>query len=294
MRSLAIGLLALAALAGCSRAGGPSVAAGSSPAPAAPASDKSGAAGPMAPALPQLAYTYQAQVEAASSAIPDLLARHEAACLRAGPALCQVTGAERASERDGAHAELKLRAQPAWLQVFRDGLANDVRPLGGRLVSTTTASEDLTRQMVDTDAALRAKTALADRLQQLLATRDGKLSDLLDVEKALAETQGEIDAARSELAVMRGRVATSELTLTYASRPSFASVWRPVGDAAQGSVGLFAQAVALLIVVVAALLPFALAAAATAFLWRAWRRRRPSPPAKRGGPQATVLGGPPA
>ena len=81
-------------------------------------------------------------------------------------------------------------------------------------------SEDLTRQIVDTEAAVRARTALRDRLQAILATRPGKLSDLLEVEKELARVQGELDATQSELAVMRTRVVTSLLTITYSSGAS--------------------------------------------------------------------------
>lgn len=213
MRFIAILSLAAAlAAAACSRPASPSSAGVAAPqaleakAAAAPPRDVGEAPVPAALALPQLAYSYSAQVQASAEAMPALAARHESACRRAGPAVCQVVGAERATDRDGAHAELKLRAQPAWLQTFRDGLADDVRGFGARLVSTSTTTEDLTRNIVDTDAALRAKTTLADRLQKLLAERQGKLSDLLDVEKALAETQGEIDTARSELAAMRARV----------------------------------------------------------------------------------------
>ena len=268
-------------LIGCSK---PATAPTSALAPPPPAPEAVAAPGasaeapaPTAPVLPQLAYTYEAQVLASADAMPALVSRHEAACRRAGAAVCQVVGAERATDRDGAHAQLKLRAQPAWLQAFRDGLAGDVLALGGKVVSTSTSSEDLSRSLVDTDAALRAKTTLADRLQKLLAERGGKLSDLLDVEKALAETQGEIDTARSELAAMRARVATSDLTLSYTSRPAVAGVWRPVADALQASAGVFGQAVAFLIMAAAALLPFAIVAVAAALLLRAWRRRGRAP-----------------
>lgn len=279
MRILSLGLLALsaAAVVGCSRPPSTRATALSDSAPRTQAAGatpgaKDASPVPLGPTLPQLAYSYQAQVQASADAIPGLLARQEAACQRVGAAVCQVIGAERATEQDDAHAELKLRAQPAWLRTFRDGLAADVRPFGGKVTSTSTTSEDLTRDIVDTDAALRAKSVLAERLQQLLATHQGKLSDLLDVEKALAQTQGEIDAARSELAVMHARVDTSDLTLTYTSRLAFTGAWRPVGEAARGAVAVFAQAVAAMIVLIAALAPFAILGAAGVVLWR-WLRR---------------------
>ena len=107
----------------------------------------------------------------------------------------------------------------------RPGLAAALpRRLGGRsergrqqVVNSGVTSEDLSRQIVDTDAQLRAKTTLRDRLQGLLATHPGKVGDLLAVERELARVQGDIDSAQSELADMRGRVAMSDVTLNYGS-----------------------------------------------------------------------------
>lgn len=263
-------------LTGCSKPASSGSAASPEPVARAVAPPAAGAmkVAPIGPAVPQLAYSYHADVSAPAAVMPSLLARHEAACRQAGAPRCQIIGAERSSDADGAHAELKLRADPMWLQAFRDNLANDVKPAGGKLVGTTTSSEDLTSQIVDTDAALRAKTTLAERLQAMLASREGKLSDLLDVENALAETQGEIDAARSELAVMRNRVATSDLTLSYTSRPAMAGAWRPVGDALNGAAGVFAQGLAAVIFLVAGLLPFAVVASVVVLVWRMRPRRR--------------------
>ena len=75
----------------------------------------------------------------------------------------------------------------------------------------------VTRVIVDTEATLRAKRALRDRLQQLLATRPGSLADLLGVERELARVQGEIDSSEPNLASTRTRVAMSAVTIEYAS-----------------------------------------------------------------------------
>ena len=81
---------------------------------------------------------------------------------------------------------------------------------------------------------------------------------------------------------MRGRVATSDLTLTYTSRAALAGAWKPVGEAVQGAAGVFAQVVAVLITLIAALLPLALLGALGTFLWRtlAARRRRAKAPTR--------------
>ena len=208
-------------------------------------------------AMPQLAYSYSAEIEASADAVPGLVARHESGCRAAGAAVCQITAMSVASE-GGVRAHIGLRAQPEWLQGFRGRLAADAQAAGGRVLKSNAVSEDLSRQLVDTEAALRAKTLLAQRLENLLANRQGKLGDLLEVEKQLSVTQGEIDAARSELAMMRARVATSEMTLDYSAPASVGAVWAPVSQATRGATGVFAGGVGTLISVAAALGPFAI------------------------------------
>ena len=257
------------------------------PAPApAPAMAKMAAAGaeakpasapvPVSVSIPQLAYSYDAQVEAPASAVPSLLARHEAACRLAGPATCQVIASERSTASDNVHAALTLRAEPTWLQRFRDGLPGEAQSASGKVTGGATKTEDLTRSIVDTDAALRAKTLLVTRLEKLLADHNGKLFDLLEVEQALAQTQGEIDAAKSELAVMRTRVATSELKVAYDSRPAIASsgTWRPLTEALRQAASVFAFSLGLMVTLVAGLTPFLLVGGLVLWGVLAWRRRR--------------------
>lgn len=190
-----------------------------------------------------------------------LLARHEAACAKAGPAICQVIGSSvNEHGEDQLSAELNLRAAPPWLTQFRRGLAVDAKGAGGRLVRSQVSSEDLSRQIVDTEAMLRAKITLRDRLQALLASRPGKLADLVELERELSKVQGELDAAQSELTMMRQRVATSDVTISYESGGVLApqGVWSPIGKALSDFLGILAATVALLINVIAWTLPWLL------------------------------------
>lgn len=224
-------------------------------------------------AMPQLAYSYSAEIEASAEAASVLVARHEAACRAAGAAVCQVTAMSVASD-GGVRARLGLRAQPEWLQGFRGRLAADAKAVGGRVLKSNAVSEDLSRQLVDTEAALRAKTLLAQRLEGLLANRQGKLSDLMEVEKQLSDTQGEIDAARSELAMMRARVATSEMTVDYTAPALLGAVWAPATQAVKGATLVFASGVGMLISLAAAIGPFALLGGLIALLARWFVKRK--------------------
>jgi hypothetical protein len=222
-----------------------------------------------------LAYSYQYGLSVLPSRLRAVVARHEALCADAGPTQCQVIGSS-ISEQDEERisGDLEIRAAPLWLKNFRDRLSVDAKDAGGRMFQSDVKSEDLSRQIVDTEAALRAKTTLRDRLQQLLATRPGKLADLLEVERELAQVQGEIDATQSELAMMRARVATSDVKIHYQSTASVPpnGAWAPIGRALGSVAGIFAMTLAVMIRLAAIVLPWAVVA--WVIYW-AVRRLRP-------------------
>lgn len=225
----------------------------------------------------QIAYIYHYGLELPAARAPALMRQHEAACVAAGPNVCQVIGADtRRYGHDSVSATLELRAAPAFLNHFRAGLEGDAEKAGGRVASASTESEDLTREMSDTEARVRALTTLRDRLQQLLATRSAPLDQLLATERELARAQGELDATTSALNAMRTRVAMSRLTLDYRTVPQFASegVFAPVSNALNGSLGAFMGTLGVLIYTIAVLLPLGLLLAPLVWLGLRWRKRR--------------------
>jgi len=291
MRTRALLLCAVTALslAACQKnAGGPEAPAPAADA-AAPAAEADAAASPStqraeAPAplpMPQLAYAYKYALTAPPQSVRKLISKHEAVCWAAGPQVCQVVGSDISEEgKDQLHATLTLRAQPAWLRTFRNGLDDDTKAVGGRTVTANTASEDLAADIVDTEAALRSKLILRDRLEQMLRTRQGKLADLMQAEQQLAAVRAEIDATRSQAAQMKGRVAASTLTINYRSTGVLApsGVFAPVGEATGDVAATLAVMTALVIRLGTVVLPLA------GLGWLGWRivrlaRRRRSPAA---------------
>ena len=246
---------------------------------------------PVPAGVPLLAYSYQYGIHAPPKSVRALAAGHEAACVAAGLAVCQVTSSEvQEFGEDQVRATLTLRATPAWLKRFRAGLAGETRSAGGRVTAANVSSEDLSRQIVDTEANLRAKTTLRDRLQALLASRPGKLADLIELERELARVQGEIDATQSELSVMRTRVATSDLTVNYASAGVLApeGVLSPLGEALSDVLAIFVGTLAFMVRLVAVLAPLVLIVGGLLWVFRKrlpkirLRRRKPedaAPPA---------------
>jgi hypothetical protein len=260
----------------------------------APGTDASGQpsqpTGP-APVL-YLAYTYAMGLELPSQRLSAVMDAHIQACTAAGPRQCQLIGSNKSGDPESyMEGYVSIRGEPQWLRTFMGGLEAQVEAADGRIISQTTNTEDLTRAIVDTEARLRAQTALRDRLQELLRSRPGRLADLLEVERELARVQGDIDAVQSNLAVMRTRVAMSELTINYRSapRPVGSDTFRPLRDALANFLGIVVAGFAAIITIIAGLIPIAVVVAPIVWLILRWRKARggrllpgrpPPPPAK--------------
>jgi hypothetical protein len=224
-----------------------------------------------------LAYSYGASLEAPARNVRALMTRHEEICRAAGPSLCQILSANvNESGPDYVYANLSLRAEPEWLEAFRDGLESDAESVDGRLTGTTVYAEDLTRQIVDTEARLRAQRILRERLEGLLATQTDDVGDLLAVERELARVQGDIDAQASLLEVMRRRVDMSTLDLSYSSAPAPLSrnAFEPLGRAVNEFFEVFAGAAGLIVRLVAFLIPWLIVGAPAIWGLRRWLRDR--------------------
>jgi vacuolar-type H+-ATPase subunit E/Vma4 len=232
-------------------------------------------------AIAQIAYAYKMTLELPGKAVIPLRDAHVKACQAAGPQQCQLIGTTSATQgQEWVSAELSLRGAPKWLEGFRAETTASAEKADGQLLSSAISSEDLTRQMIDSDAQLKAKTTLRGRLQDLLANRKGELGELLEVERELARVQGEIDSMTSQLAAMRARVAMSDLTISYQSEgvPVSDQTASPTLDALNDFLGTVSSSFAGVIRLVAALLPWLLIL--LPLLWglrRLWRARRVRP-----------------
>jgi hypothetical protein len=224
-----------------------------------------------------LAYTFSRGLEIPSERLAGVMDMHVQACQAAGPRVCQLIGSNRTGDPQSyMEGYVSFRAEPMWLRTFIAGLEAQADQAGGRIIAENVTSEDLTRQIVDTEARLRAQTALRDRLQELLRSRPGRLADLLEVERELARVQGEIDAVQSALAVMRTRVAMSELTISYRSapRPVGSDTFEPLRNAFANFLGIVVAGFAAIITIIAGLIPVAIVVVPLVWLALRWRKRR--------------------
>ncbi len=227
-----------------------------------------------------LAYSYSATLSLPADNVTKVMKAHEQKCVQAGPSLCQVVTAASQKDGDAVSANLSLRATPTWLGTFRTGLEADAKSADGKLEAQGVTSEDLTRSITDSEARLRALKALRTRIEALIASRPGKLSDLLEAERELARVQGEIDSFESNLSVMRARVNMSTMDLAYQSRQMAVGggTFKPLGDAITGFFGVMAASLAGLITVLAAILPYLLVLGPALFFFLKWRKKSPRKP----------------
>jgi chromosome segregation ATPase len=169
---------------------------------------------------------------------------------------------------------LELRIIPSEARAFQAKVETTTSSAGGKLLESAVSGEDLTRQTIDADASLNAKRTLRDRLQALLEHRDGRLADLLAVERALSEAQQELDSATGTLAELRQRVAFSKMIVSYRSEQAIGSATaRPLADAWANATTLLSQSLATLLTLAVVALPWALVLGGLFFAARAWRRR---------------------
>ncbi|MET0269572.1 MAG: DUF4349 domain-containing protein [Sphingomonas sp.] len=229
----------------------------------------------IAVSIPQIAYIYRYAFDVPGDSIAAVQDRHIALCDRLGPNGCRVIEMQRASgDAADASGSLKLTVRADLARAFGRALAEAAARAGGTQAESSIAAEDLSRQIVDTEARLRSRQALADRLMDLLRTRNGPVADLVAAERAVAEVQEEIDAARSWLAEARGRVATSTFELRYAGGGSAGGFVAPLRGSIATMAGFLGQSMALLMQLAAVLLPWLLVGGAIGYAARRWRGRR--------------------
>lgn len=245
----------------------------------APAASDIAAAPPKAAvALPSLAYSYQLGYRLPSDAIAQTMLVHRKLCADLGSGSCRLL-AENLTGGDGSFltGSLNFEVEAGKARPFTEALDASIAKADGEVSGRTVDAEDLARPIIDAQARITAKQALADRLLDLLKRRDGKVGELVDVERAFSDAQEELEAARGQLADMQRRVAMSRVTVSYQSNSlEGASSARPIRDAFASAGNLAARSFAGLITILAMLLPWATVAALAIWAFirvRRWRQR---------------------
>ena len=236
---------------------------------------------------PQIAYSYALIYRLRSADIAAVQDRQLAACRALGPQRCLVIKSSTSGSDEGhARGEASIVVDARLAAVFNrrlDALAADV---GGSVADRSVTAEDVTKEVIDTDASVRAKEALAARLLALIQTAHGNVGELVSAEKAYADTQQDLAAARGLQAELRRRVAMSQIDITYAGREA-SGVLAPVRDAVRSAGATLGTSLGFLVTVAVGLFPWVLLILVLRWAvrrsgwrglgerWRGWRARRP-------------------
>ncbi len=223
-----------------------------------------------------MAYVFDFGFRLPGEDIAALEQKHADMCEAMGPYSCQILSLSNSGdEGEYVTGKLELAVVADRARAFGNRLAEAANGAGGEQVSATIAGEDLSKAIVDTEARLRTRIVLRDRLLDVLATRNGKVAELVEAERGVAQVNEEIDQARSWLAEMKGRVAFSRVNVNYESTtPAAGGFLEPIRGAVGSLGGILGTLVAALIMLGAIGLPLG------ALIWGGVRLRRRLVPAE--------------
>ena len=175
---------------------------------------------------------------------------------------------------------LELKLPSARFDEIMGGLASL-----GRVEAVSVGAEDVGEEYTDLDARVANARRLEERLVTLLATRTGKLDDVLSVERELARVREQIERLDGRMRYLRTRVAYSSLTLTVHEPMPLVDPRQgpgPLGEAVRQAWRNFVGVVAALIALVGVIVPLGVLVLAAVLVGRRlpphWWKPRPTPP----------------
>ncbi|WUH90144.1 DUF4349 domain-containing protein [Streptomyces sp. NBC_00433] len=257
-------------------------------APSAPAAGKGGK-------TPSLAPKYLVRTAELSVRTPHVEdALQQARTLVAG--VGGYSGDEDTAVDAAGHATstIQLRVPPAAYDKLLDDLAG-LGTLLGRKVSV----DDVTSQVVDVQSRVKSQQASVDRVRKLMDQASG-LTDVVSLESELSTREAALEALEAQQASLRAQADLAAVTLRLSEPPVKAVVhkpvvkkvhkdgfWKTVGKALGGGWHALYVSVRLVLVVLAAVLPFlavgALTWAVVLLVHRRWPRTAPAAPPRRPG-----------
>ena len=174
---------------------------------------------------------------------------------------------------EGAQASFTLQVPQGGL----DGVLDQLSHLG-TTTSRTEQAQDVTNQLVDVQSRLASQQASVNRVRTLM-DRATSVGDIVSIEGELTKREADLESLEQQQAELAGQVAMSAVTvqLTKAAAPVVAAAPGPTGFVGGLASGwhAFVAALGVLLVVLGAVLPFAVVLGGLgALAWWLLRRRR--------------------
>lgn len=157
-----------------------------------------------------------------------------------------------------------------------DAALEGLSPLG-KVEGVNVSTEDVGEEFTDLSARATNAHRLEARLIELIASRTGKLSDVLEIERELARVREEIERMEGRMRYLKSRAAISTLTLNIHEPAPIVGdqgSWGVLANAARQAWRNFVSLVAATIASLGVLLPVGLVLVGTILMARKqWRRR---------------------
>ena len=210
--------------------------------------------------------TGQASVEVDS--LEPAVANVQALALRVGGYVANISMHTGRAQLRQATLEVKVPAAR-----FDDALEG-LEPIG-KLEALEVSAQDVGEEFADVTARVSNAKRLEQRLLTLLATRTGRLEDILAAERELARVREEIERYEGRLRFLEARVTLSTLHVTvHEPAPILGRNARnPIVDAFREAWRNFVAFVAGLIELMGILIPLAVIVLGIALAWRRWGPR---------------------
>ena len=151
----------------------------------------------------------------------------------------------------------------------------------GRVLRQSTSAEDKTLQVVDVEARLTNLQQLRERYRKLLADPKAGIKEAVEIERALAQAQSELDSLAVQRRVLAQQTERELFEIGYQARRSAIeqSIFEPVKEALISFGRVMMQSLAALISFVAASLVWIVLLTALIWgvrRWLRWRKMRQS------------------
>jgi hypothetical protein len=182
----------------------------------------------------------------------------------------------RETPQQPGNALLEMRVAPADVDRLLGTLAGVAT-----IVSQNTISEDKTTEVIDVEARIKNRTDFRDSLRLMLrdTTTKRTMSDLMEIQRTLSDTQAELDAMAAQRKLLEQQTSKQHIQIQFT--PTRALVqggtsYSPIGRALRDAGHVLGESMGALITFVAAVLPWlVLVVLPLGWMLRAlWRRRR--------------------
>lgn len=239
------------------------------PAPAADALAASGEGPAMAGRY--IAYTHRYAIEAERARLRAVLDGHLVHCRAIDCVVLSQTFVEE-NDNNPPSAALSVRVARKDTAKFTEALKSG----DGRVINQSSVAEDKTLQVVDIEARVANLTQLRDRLRKLMADPKAGIKEAVEIERQLAQTQGELDSLQSQRRVLAQQTERELFEINYQSRRSAIerSIFEPVKESLVSFGRVAMQSLAALISFLAAAMVWLVLLGVLAWIFIGWRRRK--------------------